>query len=287
MVEQGRLPFEEETEKHRAAAPRRLTAERPSSAATRMYLHYSNRTEKLLEALIANLETARSRPGASPLDPATIVVPNRQIETYLKFGIARSRGIASNIQTPFLRHFLGEVIELCRPDARIVAGHRLRGLLLTSPVRSEGARRPGSRVASRLPARGGRGPGCVRAARLAALRPGRAPFRGIRLLASRDARGVGGRTLRARNRGRRRRLGSVAARDLDQALAARRTRRAVVARIRRDVADRAEGVRETPAGEPRRFFPARSTSSDFLRGPGLPRDLRRASPAPRTCTSTR
>jgi exodeoxyribonuclease V gamma subunit len=131
MVEQRRLPFEEEKEKHRAAAPSRLTAERPSSGATRMYLHYSNRTEKLLEALIANLEAAGTRPGASPLDPATIIVPNRQIETYLKFGIARSRGIASNLRTPFLRHFLGEVIELCRPDARIVAGHRLRGLLLT------------------------------------------------------------------------------------------------------------------------------------------------------------
>lgn len=114
-----------------AAIEPRRRAEVTPPAAGRLHLHYSNRTEKLLEALIRNLEAAGARPDSSPLDPATIIVPNRQIETYLKFGIARARGIASNLKTPFLRHFLGEVIEACRPDVRIVAEHRLRGLLLT------------------------------------------------------------------------------------------------------------------------------------------------------------
>jgi exodeoxyribonuclease V gamma subunit len=93
-------------------------------------LHYSNRTENLLQCLIANLEEARKRPGASLFDADTVVVPNRQIETYLRFGIARATGIASSLTMPFLRAFLEDLLKKVRPDIRIVSGNLLRGLLL-------------------------------------------------------------------------------------------------------------------------------------------------------------
>jgi exodeoxyribonuclease V gamma subunit len=101
------------------------------AARTGLRLHYSNRTERLLENLIANLEATKCKPGASLFDAATIIVPNRQTETYLKFGIARATGIASNFRMPFLRSFLEEVITDCRQDVRIVSGKLLQGLLLT------------------------------------------------------------------------------------------------------------------------------------------------------------
>jgi len=109
-------------------SPPAARAERASRTGLR--LHYSNRTEKLLQSLIENLETAKQRPGASLFDAATIVVPNRQIETYLRFGIARAAGIASSLTMKFLRAFLEDLLEKCRPDIRIVSGNLLRGLLL-------------------------------------------------------------------------------------------------------------------------------------------------------------
>ena len=87
-------------------APPPAQAERASRTGLR--LHYSNRTENLLQSLIENLEAAKLRDGASLFDAATVVVPNRQIETYLRFGIARATGIASSLEMPFLRAYLEE-----------------------------------------------------------------------------------------------------------------------------------------------------------------------------------
>jgi exodeoxyribonuclease V gamma subunit len=114
-----------------AAADSPRPAGNAGAARTGLRLHYSNRTERLLEALIENLEAAKARPGASLFDAATVIVPNPQTATYLQFGIARATGIASNLRMPFLRAFLEEVITGCRPDIRIVSGKLLQGLLLT------------------------------------------------------------------------------------------------------------------------------------------------------------
>ena len=92
-------------------------------------LHYSNRTERLLDALVANLE-ARRRTGAHLLDAPFVVVPNRNVATWVQFGIARATGIAANLKVRFLRPFLGEVVAQARPEARIVDGKLLLGLVL-------------------------------------------------------------------------------------------------------------------------------------------------------------
>jgi exodeoxyribonuclease V gamma subunit len=105
-------------------------AENGRAERTGLRLHYSNRTERLLQALIENLEAAKQRPGASLFDVTTIIVPNRQVETYLRHGIARSTGIASNLDMPFLRAFIEGLITKCRPDFRIVSGRLLHGQVL-------------------------------------------------------------------------------------------------------------------------------------------------------------
>ena len=58
-------------------------------------LTYSNRTEALLEALVARLDASR---GVDPLAPRWIVVPNRNVERYADLGVARHLGIAANLR---------------------------------------------------------------------------------------------------------------------------------------------------------------------------------------------
>lgn len=60
----------------------------------------------------------------------TIVVPNRNIETWLKFGLAERDGIAANLSTPFLRVWLGAVARAARPGARVLGAALTEGLLL-------------------------------------------------------------------------------------------------------------------------------------------------------------
>lgn len=96
----------------------------------RIRLHYSNRSERLLDALAERIREERAQPGRSPLDPVTIVVPNRNVEAWLKFGLAERDGIAANLRTPFLRSWLGQVARAARPGTRMLDGTMLEGLLL-------------------------------------------------------------------------------------------------------------------------------------------------------------
>ncbi len=70
-------------------------------------LFYSNRTERLAEALIQNLRPE----GASPLDPVPIVIPSLALAAHLKHQIAAETGIAANLDLIFLERFLGGLVE--------------------------------------------------------------------------------------------------------------------------------------------------------------------------------
>jgi exodeoxyribonuclease V gamma subunit len=94
-------------------------------------LTYSNRTEGLLEALAADLDEARAAPGAGLLDPAVLVVPNRNVELYLRQGLARVRGIATNLEVHQLRRFVGRLAERALDGARLADADTVRGLLLS------------------------------------------------------------------------------------------------------------------------------------------------------------
>ncbi len=102
-------------------------------------LHYANRLESLI-APLAGAIAAQQR--ALPLKPVTIVVPNRVMEHYLEHRIAEAIGIAANLQFPFLRRFLNEVIERADPKIRVLEVEELE-LTLFESLRAALRDRPG------------------------------------------------------------------------------------------------------------------------------------------------
>ena len=89
-------------------------------------LSYSNRTEPLLDALAENV-AAKQR---SLYDPAILLVPSAFVESYVKQGLARRRGIAANVQARFLQKFLHQVARDSDPDLRIVDRDAIEAELL-------------------------------------------------------------------------------------------------------------------------------------------------------------
>jgi exodeoxyribonuclease V gamma subunit len=77
-------------------------------------LIYSNRTERLLYNLVGDLLSRRQK-GAHPLDSVEIVVPNRNMETWVTLGLARATGVAANIRFRRLERFIGDLADLALP----------------------------------------------------------------------------------------------------------------------------------------------------------------------------
>jgi exodeoxyribonuclease V gamma subunit len=94
-----------------------------------IHLRYSNRTEELLRALAGDLAADRSR-GNGLFDAVPLVVPNPQIETYVKLGVARENGIAAHLETRYLRGHLAAVVAASAPDVALVDRAVLEGELL-------------------------------------------------------------------------------------------------------------------------------------------------------------
>ncbi len=76
-------------------------------------LVYSNMTERLLETLAKNIQEWREH-DAHPLDPVELVAPNRNLESWIRLGLARSEGVAANLRFRRLERFIGEIVsETC------------------------------------------------------------------------------------------------------------------------------------------------------------------------------
>lgn len=82
-------------------------------------LVYSNRTEQLLAALAADLD-ARAAAGAPLLEPTEIVVPNRNMETFVRLGLAQARGIAANLRFRRLERFVNDLVAEAGGTRRVV-----------------------------------------------------------------------------------------------------------------------------------------------------------------------
>ncbi len=91
-------------------------------------LGYSNATEELLDALAAAIRDERRAGNA--LQPVRLVVPNANIETYVKLGLAERMGIAAHLEVTFLRRFLARIAERAFPRARAVDADLIEGCLL-------------------------------------------------------------------------------------------------------------------------------------------------------------
>jgi exodeoxyribonuclease V gamma subunit len=94
-----------------------------------IHLRYSNRTEELLRALADDLAAARAA-GHGLFEPVPLVVPNPQIETYVKLGVARSNGVAAHLETRYLRGHLAAIVAASAPDVALVDRALLEGELL-------------------------------------------------------------------------------------------------------------------------------------------------------------
>jgi exodeoxyribonuclease V gamma subunit len=98
-----------------------------------IHVHYSNRTEELLTALARNLAAEGGASGkvfGAAFEPVRLVVPNRNVETYLKLGLARTQGIAANLEITFLRSLLARIAEQAVPGSRVVDLLQVEGHLL-------------------------------------------------------------------------------------------------------------------------------------------------------------
>jgi exodeoxyribonuclease V gamma subunit len=80
---------------------------------------YSNQIERLLDALAGDVRALRAPRPDDPLrglfEPVDLVVPNRNLQTYLELGLARTLGVAANLRPRFLNEVVGE---LCAPPSR-------------------------------------------------------------------------------------------------------------------------------------------------------------------------
>jgi exodeoxyribonuclease V gamma subunit len=74
-----------------------------------IHLHYSNRLESLIDPIGRLVHQDQLR---DPLARATIIVPSRAVEEFLKLRLADRDGIAANFDFPFLRGYLANLVQL-------------------------------------------------------------------------------------------------------------------------------------------------------------------------------
>ncbi len=75
---------------------------------------YSNQLEKLSERLTENLKLGDGGLGSSLFAMPPVVVPNRNIETYLRYEIARGAGIAAGLNFYVPERFQDELLSRCK-----------------------------------------------------------------------------------------------------------------------------------------------------------------------------
>ena len=92
-------------------------------------LVYSNRTEELLDALAEALRAERAA-GAHPLAPVDVVVPNRNMEQYVRLGLAERLGVAANLRFRRLERFVADLVATSEPGSRLVDADALTGGVL-------------------------------------------------------------------------------------------------------------------------------------------------------------
>jgi len=99
-------------------------------------LYYSNRLDNLI-APLADAVAAHQR--REPLEPVSIVVPNRIVEQFVRYRLAESIGVAANLKFPFLRNYLAELLQATDKNLKILDADELQ-LILFECLRSSSHR---------------------------------------------------------------------------------------------------------------------------------------------------
>ena len=84
---------------------------RQTKRSTRIHVWYSNQLERLADRLIEELRETGDDPRTRLFRMPPIIVPNRTIETYLKYEIARGTGIAAGLKFQVTEEFLDKLLE--------------------------------------------------------------------------------------------------------------------------------------------------------------------------------
>ena len=81
---------------------------------------FSNKTERLLRELSKGIRERRER-GTHPLEPVRVVVPNRNMETWTRLGLAQLTGVAANLRFSWLNRFLEDLVAgACPGELKLV-----------------------------------------------------------------------------------------------------------------------------------------------------------------------
>src|ERR1700723_655286 len=99
-------------------------------------LHYSNRLENLIAPLAKAVAEHQRR---DPLERVSIVVPNRVVEQFVRHRLAESIGVAANLNFPFLRRHLADLLQSADKNLRILEADELQ-LVLFECLRSSSHR---------------------------------------------------------------------------------------------------------------------------------------------------
>jgi exodeoxyribonuclease V gamma subunit len=105
---------------------------RETAQSTGIHVWYSNQLERLADRLIENLRKTRDDPKTRLFRMPPIIVPNRNIETYLKYEIARGAGIAAGLKFQVTDEFLNELLETRdqKPKSKLADGAVMRAMFV-------------------------------------------------------------------------------------------------------------------------------------------------------------
>lgn len=94
-------------------------------------LTYSNDPGKLVESLIANSTALTGRGTELLFSPPTIILPNRNLKTWLYFELARRTGVAANIRFQYLEDFVQSILTECGQAGTIINRNIIHSALIT------------------------------------------------------------------------------------------------------------------------------------------------------------
>ncbi len=124
-----------------------------------LHVVYANAIESLTERLLERLYEGGPADSQTHdvFRPATLLVPNRNMEVYLRQQIARRRGVAAGIECLFLRGYLAGLLTRAAPDLCILEKEELR-LSILAHLTGQGLERDGLHELSGYLAGGAAGP---------------------------------------------------------------------------------------------------------------------------------
>src|SRR5690554_6260561 len=103
-----------------------------------LHVFHSNQVERLIDALTANIHQIRAdRSTTAIFETTEIVVPNWNLETYIKFQIAQRTGIAANLRFQTLENFLKARIPQSHKDTIEIVSDKTITLILLDLLSDE------------------------------------------------------------------------------------------------------------------------------------------------------